>query len=636
MNKLSRHSDPILQPNPENDWEKEAVFNGSIIKEKGGYYLLYRAMSSPKDHDGKQLSLSSIGCAQGKDGIKFSQRKQLIRSEYGWEKYGCEDPRVTKIDGLFYIFYTGLSDYPPTPTGIKVCLAISKDLKTIQEKHLITPFNAKAAALFPKKINGKYALIITVNTDIPPAKIAIALFDKIEEIWSLEFWHKWYQNLENQTISVERINTDQVEVGTVPLETEKGWLVFYGHIQNYYQEQKRIFGIEALLLDRDDPRKIIGRTQDPLLIPEKDYEIEGIVKNVIFPSGAIVKNKKLYLYYGAGDTVCALAFGNIEDILKNTHNNPIKKVYKLKKYHQNPILFPDPNHAWKSKAVFNAAAIYLNNRFYLIYRALSNDNTSTLGCAVSTNGFKFEHLSNEPIYVPRIVLEQKIRANAFSGCEDPRITRLENKYYMFYTAFNGLNLPRVVMSTILVENFAKHHWLWSEPQLTSLEGVHNKNACVFPEKIAGKYVLFHRTGGSEIAIDFTDKLDFSSTNSLQNEGTISPRPGLWDSKKIGIAGPPIKTPKCWLLIYHGVSEIDDQYRLGLMLLDLKNPLKILYRSRYPILEATELYEKEGLVKNVVFSCGSVLSGKTLYIYYGGADKVICVATADIDEIISNY
>src|SRR5207237_1268813 len=126
--------------------------------------------------------------------------------------------------------------------------------------------------------------ILTVNTDMPPAKIAIARFDKEEDIWSETYWKKWLPTIDKNTITLKRGNDDQVELGAPPLKTKKGWLIIYSHIQKYYTSHK-IFGIEAVLLDLKDPCKIIARTRTPLLVPEESYEKYGIIPNTIFPSG---------------------------------------------------------------------------------------------------------------------------------------------------------------------------------------------------------------------------------------------------------------------------------------------------------------------------------------------------------------
>jgi predicted GH43/DUF377 family glycosyl hydrolase len=166
---VSRHpKNPILKPNEKNPFEAHAVMNGSIVKDANKYTLIYRAESN----EGKSV----IAKAKSKNGVDFTERKLFIEPTEEWEKFGLEDPRVTKIDDLYYIFYTALSEFPFKPEGIKVGLAISKDLETVSEKHLITPFNAKGMSLFPDKINGKYTAILTADSDYPPSTIGIWAF----------------------------------------------------------------------------------------------------------------------------------------------------------------------------------------------------------------------------------------------------------------------------------------------------------------------------------------------------------------------------------------------------------------------------------------------------------------------------
>jgi len=596
--------------------------------------MLYRALSGPCEYEGRNIELSTIGYADSKDGKNFNKRRQFISPSEEWEKFGCEDPRVTYFEGEYFIFYTALGTYPPDAGSIKAALALSDDLKKIKQKHLVTLFNAKAMMLFPQRIKGRLAALLTVNTDRPPAKIAIAYFDKKEDIWSLDFWREWYKNLDKQIIGVERLNTDLTEAGAVPILTDEGWLFVYSHIHNYYDEKKRLFAVEALLLDRDNPQKIIGRTDSPLLVPEENYEKVGMIKNVVFPTSALLEDKNLLIYYGAADTCCALASEELASTLYHLLSSSVKKVVKLDKFSGNPILQPSSEKPWQAMAVFNPAAIYLENKFFLLYRAMSNDNTSTLGVLVSEDGLNFKQYFNDPVYVPRMPFEQKKKLNGLSGCEDPRLTLLGDRLYMLYTAFDSIHPPRVALTSIDVGDFLYRRWLWAPPVLISPDNVDDKNACIFPEKIKGKYIIFHRVNGREIAVDFAKTLNFNQDNLLKKEGAILPRPGMWDSAKIGIAGPPIKTPRGWFLLYHGVSELDGQYRLGFMLLDLKNPLKILFRTMYPVLEPTEHFEKEGIVPNVVFSCGAVVVNGVLYVYYGGGDRVICAATAGFAELLT--
>lgn len=626
---------PVLSPNERLLWQAKAVFNASAIDlDNGDIGLLYRAESAEQELEGQTYRVSTIGYAQGNEACEISQVRQLISPSESWDKYGCEDPRVTKIDGKYYIFYTGLANFPPDADSIKVCLAISDDLKTIKSKHLVTPFNAKAMVLFPEKINGQYVALLTVNTDQPPVYIAIARFDSLEQLWDQDFWHNWYKDLEKHALPISRLNTDHVEVGAVPVKTKAGWVFVYSHIQNYYNQEKRVFGIEALLLDINNPAIIIGRTQQPFLEPELDYEVRGLIPNVIFPSGLILRNNELWIYYGAADTVVAMAKLKIEAFLSYLKQSSYKAVPKLIREKTEPILQPSSTHSWKAQAVFNAAATLVGDDVFLFYRAMSWDNTSTIGFAVSRDGVNFENSLESPVYIPRIEFEQKIKKpNGFSGCEDPRITFIDNKYYMFYTAYNGVNPPQVAVTTIEAENLINRNWLWSEPILISDPTIDNKNACLFPEKVDGKYVLLHRAMGHEIAIDLVDDLNFKSGEWLQKEGAISPRLDHWDSAKIGIAGPPMKTEKGWLLIYHGVSQEDKNYRLGYLVMDINDPFRVIFRSEYPILEPVLSWEKQGIVDNVVFSCGSVIKDDKLFVYYGGADRVIGVASLELKKLL---
>jgi len=163
---------------------------------------------------------------------------------------------------------------------------------------------------------------------------------------------------------------------------------------------------------------------------------------------------------------------------------------------------------------------------------------------------------------------------------------------MFYTAYDGSNPPRVAMTDIPVKDFDEQHWdKWSEPVLITAPTISNKDCCLFPEKIKGKFAIIHRIE-PDIVFDFVDDLDFAKHGQfLEVKGKISPRPERWDSEKIGINTAPLKTKQGWLILYHGLSRIDRHYRLGALLLDLKDPCKVLGRTPYPILQPETLFER---------------------------------------------
>ena len=444
---------PILKPDRTHAWESQAVFNGCPVRKGKKTFLFYRALSFPHYHTeaGVQLSVSDIGRAESDNGVTFTKRIPFIIPEKPWERFGCEDPRVTFFEGKYYIFYTALSDYPFSPQGIRVGVAMSDDLKTVKEKHLVTPFNAKAMALFPGRVNGKVCAILTAHTDTPPTAIGIALFDKPEDMWSETYWKEWERTLPSHSITLLRDSNDQIEVGAAPIKTKDGWLIIYSYRARGYRSSRPLFSIEAALLDLNDPTKILARTDLPLMVPEEEYELYGIAPKIIFPTGALVNKKKIDIYYGAADTTICLASVCLDDLI-----HFIKETYKRKNNEfqvrferapDNPVIVPIAMHSWEAKAVFNPGALYIEGRVHLLYRAMGEDNTSVLGYASSADGIHFNDREPNPVYIPREPFEMKLVPNGNSGCEDPRLTRIDNTIYMCYTAFNGRQSPQVTLTS---------------------------------------------------------------------------------------------------------------------------------------------------------------------------------------------
>ncbi|HEV7423566.1 MAG TPA: hypothetical protein VGO21_00050 [Candidatus Paceibacterota bacterium] len=627
------HHNPILVPEKDHYWESFAVFNMSVVKAGSIFYGVYRAVSEA-DALRKPDQVSIIAIGKSKDARHFSDRTPLVIPEEEWEKYGCEDPRVTFFEGSYYIFYTALSEYPFQASGIKVAVAVSKDLKKIKERHLVTLFNAKAMTLFPERVGGKITVIVSVHTDMPPAKIAIAQMDRIEELWDPKFWEKWYAKLDTHTIDLKRSPYDHIEVGASPIKTKAGYLLIYSHIQNYFpspQNLERIFGIEAVILNLNNPLEILGRTRGPILSPREPYELLGHVENVIFPSGAILKKDTLFIYYGAADTTICMAHVNLSDLLGTLRPTTSSHSY-LKRSLLNPIITPNKKNQWESKATFNPAAIRLKDTTHILYRTLSDDNTSYIGYASSKDGVTIHERLDQPIYIPREDFETKKVSGANSGCEDPRLTKIGNNIYMCYTAFNGIGPPRVAITSITEENFLQKKWEWEKPVLITPVGFDDKDTCIFPEKINGQYFILHRVG-NEMCGDYFKSLNFSKETVKKCIRIIGPRINSWDNSKVGICAPPLKTKYGWLLLYHGVSKSHSTYRIGAVLLDLKDPAIVISRTTDPIFEPEEQYEKVGIVNNVVFPCGMVLKKNLLYIYYGGADTVVGVATMELDIML---
>lgn len=292
---------------------------------------------------------------------------------------------------------------------------------------------------------------------------------------------------------------------------------------------------------------------------------------------------------------------------------------KLRRYEGNPILKPKPENAWESKNVFNPAVVYDNALIHLLYRAMGRDDISRFGYAVSIDGFNFFRF-DKPVFTPKLILEPR-------GCEDPRVVKLGDSYYMTYTAYSVSGMRVCLATTDNFIHWERYEMAWAERN--------DKNAVLFPEKIDGKYIILHRPMHKEpmgIWISYTD--NFADWYG-QREVMAPSEGGNWDSAKIGAGAPPIKTEKGWLLIYHGVDE-DMVYRLGVVMLSLDDPSKVIYRHPEPILEPKRDYEIRGEIPNVVFTCGACEVGDKYYVYYGGADSVIGVATVDKEDMLGLF
>ena len=289
----------------------------------------------------------------------------------------------------------------------------------------------------------------------------------------------------------------------------------------------------------------------------------------------------------------------------------------LERFEGNPILRPIPGNSWESKCVFNSASFYDGGRAHIVYRAMGDDNISRLGYASSSDGFHIDERLPEPIFSPENEFEEK-------GCEDPRITKIGQEYFMFYTAYG--KIAQIGQVTIKVDDFLNRKWDWGK-RAYPFPGVSNKDVVIFPERINGRWVIYHRIA-PHIWVSYSDDLFHWRDSNI----IMMRRGDSWEKYKIGGGAPPLKTPRGWLFIYHGVDEAKI-YRLGLALIAPDDPEAIIYRSKEPILEPREEFEKEGDVPNVVFTCGAFIKGERLFVHYGGADKVMCVASQRLDKLL---
>ncbi len=624
---------PILSPNSDHPFEAAAAFNPCPILKDNKIHLVYRAMSEHDILNSNHSSTSVIAHAVSTDdaapGTRFGNHRVLIAPDQPFDAHGCEDPRITELDGTYYIFYTALGGWPYSADNIRVAVAITDDLSTIKSKHLVTPFNAKAMVLFPSKVNGKLAALLTINTDRKPSDICYAEFDSPEDLWSPTYWAAWQKDLDSHKLKIRRRDTDHLEMGSVPVWTEAGWIVVYAHIQRYGQADQ-VFGFEALLLDLEDPRRIIGRTKGPFLVPETYYEEVGQVAHTIFPTGALKRDGRLEIYYGATDTHGAVATIPMENLLDSLLDEKSQGI--MKRYPGNPIISPRPGVLWENHGTINPAAIDLDGQVHLFYRAVADGNVSTLGYAATSDGLLIERRSDKPVYYPRATFERASDGSGKNyGCEDPRLMRIGERIYMSYTGYNG-QTPRVAITSIAISDFLAEKWsAWSMPEAITPDNISDKDAAILPEMVNNNYLVFHRVGDC-VCADYVASLDFSKERITQCIEILTPRRGMWDGDRVGIAAPPIRTKAGWLLFYHGISW-SKIYRVGAALLDLNDPTIVLSRTAAPIFEPQEKYEAQGIVSNVVFPCGLVLRGDVLYMYYGGADFVTGVATMKLSDLL---
>jgi len=416
--------------------------------------------------------------------------------------------------------------------------------------------------------------------------------------------------------------------------TNDGILVIYQ--SNLTGKHLNRIQFSRAILAKNKPEFVVHRDQTPIW--EHDQKDDSIYSYL----GFVEKQGKISIYLK--DEKQQLFVFEIaipySKIIHRKLSAPIKKI-NLKREDQNPVVTPLPND-WESMAVFNPAAIEIDGRVHLFYRAQGFDSLSAIGYASSGDGVNFDERLDKPIYT--IQLDQNVTepspymsGGGMGGVEDPRVTFIDDKLYMLYALYNGYEQARLAMTTLDLADFRARKWNWTPYQYLSPKptvwGTGNKSGAVFPEKINGKYVVLHRIWPN-ISIDYLDDLDFDSENKwLEAKDIIPPRQGMWDSAKLGAGAPPIKTKDGWLLIYQAVGKYDGKYKIGAMLLDLENPAKVLYRSNNPILEPEDWYETTGLKPGVAYPCGAVIKDNKLLVYYGAADNVVCVASADIEPFM---
>ncbi|KPK62180.1 MAG: hypothetical protein AMK73_06605 [Planctomycetes bacterium SM23_32] len=295
----------------------------------------------------------------------------------------------------------------------------------------------------------------------------------------------------------------------------------------------------------------------------------------------------------------------------------------LERYEQNPVITA-ADIPFTCNTVFNGSPVKLGSEYLMLLRVEGQHGYSLFALARSQDGYRFE-VEDRPVMAP--VTEGPMARYEVAGIEDPRITVLEGRIYVVYTAFSGYG---PVMSLATTEDFHTFERLGviSEPG--------NKDGLLFPRKVGGRYARLDRPIGNDVGsvwVSFSDDLTYWGDSRV----VITPRQGHWDSYRVGGSAVPIETEDGWLEIYHGVKMTSGGpiYRAGAVLLDLDDPSVVISRSDVPILAPRTDYERVGDVGNVVFASGAVVEPDGMVkVYYGAADTAICVATAPLAEIIA--
>ncbi|MGD1320700.1 pesticidal protein Cry7Aa [Chryseobacterium sp. 2R14A] len=327
----------IILRKTELKFENEGVLNPAVIKESGKIHLFYRAVAKG--------NFSSIGYCVLSDPLTIENRSDvpIIIPESEDEKHGIEDPRVVKIEDLFYLTYTSYNG-----TNALGTLKTSKDLKSWKSEGIIVPkipyeefkllseseglipekykrYNQfqishldsnpiflwdKNLIFFPRKINNKFYFLHRIRPEIQ-----IVSVENIEDLNS-DFWQDYFSHFKDHILLSPKYDHESSYIGggCPPIETEYGWLMIYHGVHDTVQGY--VYNACAALLDLENPEKEVSRLPYPLFKPEEEWELKGEVNNVCFPTGTVVENDTLYIYYGAADERIAVASMSISKLLK--------------------------------------------------------------------------------------------------------------------------------------------------------------------------------------------------------------------------------------------------------------------------------------------------------------------------------
>jgi len=318
------------------EFERLGVMNPACIRAGDSVHMFYRAV--------REGNYSSIGYCRLDGPLNVVERAKapMLSPEFDYEIHGVEDPRIVLIGKTYYMCYIAYDG-----RDAWTAYATSRDLKHFEKKGVITSGTSYAEAselfrqsnmperylnfdiydkcegdtedtvllwgkdsfLFPKKINGKFALLHRVLPEIQ-----VVYFNDFQEL-TPEFWRENLKHLSDYIILEKKywFESRYIGGGCPPIETNEGWLLIYHTIED--TKQGKVYRAGAALLDKNNPCKLIGRLKEPLFSPEEKWEKKGVVNNVVFPTGSAIFDERLYIYYGAADTHIAVASVDLDELL---------------------------------------------------------------------------------------------------------------------------------------------------------------------------------------------------------------------------------------------------------------------------------------------------------------------------------
>jgi len=250
-------------------------------------------------HQNYLTSLSHFRVARSRDGVNFTFDGTRIFPETEYESYGIEDPRITEINGCYYITYSAISQH-----GINVALMVTSDFHSFTRLGIILPSDNKDCVIFPSKVNGRYFALHR------PSKSDFGHLD----IWTAESCDllHWGNHKVLLGARLSYVESTRLGAGAVPFLTERGWLVIYHSADATHRYQ-----LVAMLLDANDPNKVLMRSKKPLILPEESYETSGFFPDVVFTCGLIHDDDGITVYYGACDENIARCHLKMEEVWAN-------------------------------------------------------------------------------------------------------------------------------------------------------------------------------------------------------------------------------------------------------------------------------------------------------------------------------